>query len=99
MQALESISTRSLNHPGGVVNIIPHTPPQVKKYQEERTMDDRWGDQVFESTNSSPNIPNQGWNGYSRQKGCNPGVFVYWVELEFLNGKKYILKGDVTLCK
>jgi len=41
VQALESISTRSLNHPGGVVNIIPHTPPQVKKYQEERTMDDR----------------------------------------------------------
>ena len=23
------------------MNIIPHTPPQVKKYQEERTRDDR----------------------------------------------------------
>ena len=23
------------------MNIIPHTPPQVKKYQEERTLDDR----------------------------------------------------------
>lgn len=67
----------------------------IKKFQ----IYDRWGDQVFESTNSSPNIPNQGWNGYSRQKGCNPGVFVYKVELELLNGKKYILKGDVTLCK
>ena len=39
VQALESTCTRSLNHPGGVVRIIPHTPPQVKNMEDITMID------------------------------------------------------------
>ena len=41
-----------------------------------------------------------GWDGYIRKKkDMNPGVFVYWAELEFYDGHIEFLKGDVTLVK
>jgi hypothetical protein len=29
----------------------------------------------------------------------NPGVFVYWALVEFLDGEKVLLRGDVTLVR
>ncbi|MEO6191188.1 MAG: gliding motility-associated C-terminal domain-containing protein, partial [Saprospiraceae bacterium] len=60
---------------------------------------DRWGNKVFQTNNIIPNHPEQGWNGSYKSENCNPGVFVYWVELENLLGEKFILSGDVTLLR
>lgn len=60
---------------------------------------DRWGEKVFEVKNTFPNLPDHGWDGNFKGQKCNPGVYVYWVEVEALNGKKWTLKGDVTLLR
>ncbi len=60
---------------------------------------DRWGSKVFSIENQKPNDPRGGWNGNFRNKACNPGVYVYWIEVELINGKKYLLKGDITLIR
>lgn len=58
---------------------------------------DRWGGKVFERRNLQPNIDEIGWDGSSRGKKLNPGVFVYFAEIEFVDGVKKIYKGDVSL--
>jgi hypothetical protein len=61
---------------------------------------DRWGDIVFEKTNLSPDnngIPT--WDGFFRGKAMDPAVFVYLVEVEFLDGIRLLYRGDVTLLR
>ena len=60
---------------------------------------DRWGEQMFEATNFSPNDPLFGWNGTFKGKTLNPAVFVYFAEVEFVDGVVLMYKGDVTLIK
>ncbi len=60
---------------------------------------DRWGELLFENYNFQPNDPAFGWNGMFRGEQLNPGVFVYWAEVEFIDGVKQIVKGDVTITK
>ncbi len=57
----------------------------------------RWGEMVFEVYDFPPNDPQFGWDGYHRGVPVNSGVFVYWTEVELINGQKVILKGDVTI--
>ncbi len=58
---------------------------------------DRWGEQVFLAENFQPNDPVFGWNGKLNEKDLNPAVFVYFAEIEFIDGVKIIYKGDVAL--
>lgn len=57
----------------------------------------RWGEMVFQVYDFPPNDPQYGWNGLHRGEKMNPGVFVYWTEVELIDGTKVLLKGDVTL--
>ncbi len=59
----------------------------------------RWGEKMFEANNFQPNDPNFGWNGLHKGKAMDPSVFVWWLEVEYINGKKKIYKGDVTLMR
>ncbi|MFK7776398.1 MAG: gliding motility-associated C-terminal domain-containing protein [Saprospiraceae bacterium] len=58
---------------------------------------DRWGALVFSAKNFMPNDPVFGWDGWFNSKQLNPAVFVYFAEIEFIDGKSEIFKGDVTL--
>ena len=58
---------------------------------------DRWGEQVFLAENFQANDPSSGWNGKLNDEKLNPAVFVYFAEIEFIDGVKLIYKGDVTL--
>lgn len=58
---------------------------------------DRWGEQIFLAENFLPNDPTYGWDGKLDDEPLNPAVFVYWAEIEFIDGVKIIYKGDVTL--
>ena len=60
---------------------------------------DRWGELVFEENNFQPNDPVHGWDGNLKGEPLNPGVFVYWAEVTFIDDVVILYKGDVTLMR
>jgi len=54
----------------------------------------RWGEKVFDSQNQW-----QGWDGTYRGEMQNPGVYTYFVQGVYLNGKIKEKKGTVTLIR
>jgi len=60
---------------------------------------DRWGDQMAVFNNIVPNDPARGWDGRFRGKEMNPGVYVWWAEVEYSDGTTEIFKGDVTIVR
>ena len=61
---------------------------------------DRWGDVVYEDLNftrAQSLDATRGWDGSFRGQQMNNAVFTYAIEVEFLDGEKKILKGDVSL--
>ena len=58
---------------------------------------DRWGEVVYTATEFQPNDSTYGWDGTLRGQKMNPAVFVYWFEVEFLDGETVIFEGDVAL--
>ena len=60
---------------------------------------DRWGELVHEATEFAPGSINAGWDGTFKGKQMNPGVFVYYVEAETVDGRTATRKGDVTLAR
>jgi gliding motility-associated-like protein len=55
---------------------------------------DRWGEKVFESNEQS-----QGWDGYYKGELQEPGVFVFVVDVVYLNGETVTQKGSLTLIR
>ena len=60
---------------------------------------DRWGEQLFVNTNFLPDDPSLGWPGDYKGELVNPGVFVWWAEVELIDGQTILLKGDVTVVR
>jgi gliding motility-associated-like protein len=58
---------------------------------------DRWGELLFSQSNFQPNDPQYGWDGTYRGSVLNQGVYVYYVEVEMLDGRVELFKGDVFL--
>ena len=59
----------------------------------------RWGELVFSDSNFQPNDPTNSWDGTFNGEVLNPAVFVYFAQIEFLDGKVILYKGDVTLLR
>jgi gliding motility-associated-like protein len=59
----------------------------------------RYGSLVFEDEDFLPNDPNRGWDGTFRGGEMPPGVYVYVAEIEFVDGRTELFKGDVTLVR
>ena len=59
----------------------------------------RWGEPVFQYYNFQPNDPAFSWDGRHRGQMLNPGVFVWVAEIEFIDGRTEVFKGDVTLMR
>ncbi|MCB0706816.1 MAG: gliding motility-associated C-terminal domain-containing protein [Saprospiraceae bacterium] len=60
---------------------------------------DRWGEKVHSYYNFQPNNPTNGWDGNYRGKLANPGVFVWFAEVELIDGRVVLFEGDVTLVR
>ena len=60
---------------------------------------DRWGEMVFEITNPIPGVAADGWDGTWNGKALNPAVFVYSIDVTYIDGRKEKLSGDVTLLR
>ncbi|MBX7227880.1 MAG: gliding motility-associated C-terminal domain-containing protein, partial [Chitinophagales bacterium] len=59
----------------------------------------RWGEKVFEASNYVPQIDTNGWDGNYKEKLQNVDVYVYFVEVTFIDGITGSAKGQVTLMK
>ena len=59
----------------------------------------RWGEPVFLAENFQPNDPQFGWDGRFRGEELDPAVFVWVAEVAFVDGRKEVIKGDVTLVR
>lgn len=60
---------------------------------------DRWGEKMFEQHDFPPNVDQIGWNGKLNGKPMDPAVFVYWAEVEYIDGRKGFFEGGITLVK
>jgi gliding motility-associated-like protein len=60
---------------------------------------DRWGNLVFESGQEPPpmSFGSAGWDGRAENSLMNPGVYVYLVQVEFIDGRIFTYRGDVTM--
>lgn len=61
---------------------------------------DRWGGVVYERTNLDPSCTGiRLWDGRVNNQPYNSGVYVYLVEVTFLDGVTLLYRGDVTLLR
>ncbi len=60
---------------------------------------DRWGELLFEKRDMPPNQERAGWDGQFRGRLVDAGVFVWVAELEFVDGLKRTIWGDVTVLR
>ncbi len=60
---------------------------------------DRWGNLVFETGDFLVNDETVGWDGTFRGKEMNPGVYVWYVEAEYIDGFTETFKGNTTLLR
>jgi gliding motility-associated-like protein len=60
---------------------------------------DRWGELIFSTENTVPNDPITGWDGTFKGEKMNSGVYAWYAEVEYIDGFKEVLKGDVTLLR
>ena len=59
----------------------------------------RWGDLVYERTNFPIGDNSAGWDGTLNGKMLNAGVFVFFLEVEFIDGSVEVFSGDVVLVR
>ena len=60
---------------------------------------DRWGDMVSLHEDFTPNDPSIGWDGKLGGKDMRPAVFVWFAEIELVDGSTEVLKGEVSLMR
>ncbi|NJK83498.1 MAG: gliding motility-associated C-terminal domain-containing protein, partial [Saprospiraceae bacterium] len=60
---------------------------------------DRWGQSVFSKNNLMLNNPNEGWQGVLKGIPAPTGIYIYFAEVEFIDGHHELFKGDVLLTR
>ena len=79
--------------------MIPTTSSSLSVEIKSFLVFNRWGETVFERYNFQPNDPSLGWDGRFRGQMMNAAVFVYYLEVEFIDGETELFKGDVMLMR
>ncbi len=60
---------------------------------------DRWGELVFETQDADLNNKETGWDGSFRGQEMSPAVFVWYTEVEFVDGSVVPYQGQATLIR
>ncbi len=60
---------------------------------------DRWGNLVYSTLSKQLGESTEGWNGQYNGSNVNPGVYVWYAEVEWLDGYTENLAGDVTVVR
>ena len=58
---------------------------------------DRWGELIFETHDIPLGDLSQGWDGTYKGQKVNPGVYVYLIEVRFLDDEVIPFAGDITV--
>ena len=59
----------------------------------------RWGALVYSDENFMPEYEGEGWDGYFKGRPMPQGVYIYFLDVEFIDGSTETIKGDVTIVK
>jgi len=73
-------------------------PGQVERIRSFQVFD-RWGESVYRYFDFQPNDPAAGWDGAHRGQPLDAAVFVWFAEVDFVDGTSALLKGDVVLVR
>lgn len=60
---------------------------------------DRWGNNVYKRFDFPIHSTEGWWDGSYKHFTMNPGVYAYYLEIEFENGERETFKGNVTLIR
>ena len=91
-------NTFSPNYDGINDSFIIYGGTEVKIIREFKIYN-RWGANIFSASDFPPNDISYAWNGEYQGEELNPGVFIYFAEVEFLDGSRQLLSGEITLLK
>jgi PKD repeat protein len=69
-----------------------YPPVREKVHDYKLQIFNRWGVLIFECHDI-----NKPWNGYYKNELCQQGVYVWYVEGKYANGKPFKKAGDITL--
>ena len=76
-----------------MVHGLPGT--RITKFQ----VYDRWGELLYEQGDFMVNDANMGWDGSFRGAVMSPGVYIWYLEVEFVDGMTQAFKGQTTLIR
>lgn len=60
---------------------------------------DRWGELIYDFGGFMVNDANNGWDGTFRGKPMNSGVYIWYLEVEYIDGMTEALHGQTTLIR
>lgn len=60
---------------------------------------DRWGNQVFNRENCKPNDADCAWDGSFNEEALNPGLYVYFAQVQFADHSMDLFKGEVWIIR
>jgi gliding motility-associated-like protein len=60
---------------------------------------DRWGELLYDVKDIFPNYPDSGWDGTYRGQVMHPGAYMFWAELERIDGTTFIESGSFSLVR
>lgn len=66
---------------------------------ESFTVFDRWGSLVFIREHTITNAPDVGWNGRVQNEAAALGIYAWQATLEYENGHRHQIKGEVMLVR
>ncbi|MEM9917173.1 MAG: gliding motility-associated C-terminal domain-containing protein [Bacteroidota bacterium] len=77
--------------------------PDIIKNIDRFAIFDRWGEIVYERRDFQPMTGNgddpDGWDGFFKGERMDPAVFVYVIEITFIDDWKEVFQGDLTLAR
>lgn len=83
----------------GVNDIFMIYGSQVVKNIKNFQIFDRWGERMLIFQNFKPDNPAFGWDGKLNGKDASPGVYPYFIEVEYLDGAVELIEGSLTLLR
>ncbi|MCC7466522.1 MAG: gliding motility-associated C-terminal domain-containing protein, partial [Saprospiraceae bacterium] len=72
--------------------------PAIRKVNLFRIAD-RWGELLHETRNALPGDSGLSWDGRFKGKLVNPGVYIWAIEVELVNGAVVKKTGDLTVVR
>ena len=60
---------------------------------------DRWGELLYEGGDFEVNDPDNGWDGTYRTQPSSGGVYIWYLEVEYIDGATDTFKGHTTLIR